>query len=110
MVSVNNNTSTQANSLLGAQSRIVDYNSTTLLAAAETGATATAGTVKVRIRPSAMTGTVTSLANAFIAIFCHHDGLPNGAPANPIGPDQEATTGNYITITGIKIEKVDALP
>ena len=103
-VLVNNNTgTTSASSLLGDASFIKTYTSTSsttaggLLYDSEPGSTLTSGTIKVRIDPTSFSANAgkASLGKAFLCLYCHHDA------------DTANGTGNYITINGIKIEKVN---
>jgi hypothetical protein len=99
-VSVNNNTNTATNSNLNNSSQIVNYTSAQLQAAALTGATATAGTVEVTIDPASFTSAQQNLLKTgFLGIHTQHDGLSTSGT--------DATTGNWLTISKIRIEYID---
>lgn len=95
-VSVNNNTNGAANANLSNASQIANYNAAQLQAAALPGATATAGTVEVIIDPEDFTiAQQALLSTAFLGIHTQHDGDASG-------------TGNWLTISGISIEYMEA--
>jgi hypothetical protein len=93
-VSLNNNTNTSTNSNIGASSQIGNYTATQLQTASGSSS-ATSGTLEITINPSSFTAAQqTLLKTGFLGIHCQHDGNASG-------------TGNWITISRIRIEYVD---
>ena len=97
-IRINNNGTSSGDSYLGVASQVRRFvDPAALITASEPGSTASSGTVKIPIDC-----TVAALADketmnaAFICLYTMHDGVAGGAG-----------TGNWITITGIKIEYTD---
>ena len=96
-VMINNNSPTMANSPLGSGSTI-QFTAESLIAASESGASEKGGKLILILNPAekyADNEGKKTLENAFFGIMCLHDSVDTG------------TTGNWLTITGIKIERID---